>query len=87
MSSLSEGSKKWVTKLSSAGLVYLHFGHRVLSTIAGIYVMYVRICVCVCVCVCMYVCCEGEWVLFRDCRYLWCAFLSTFDVENCLISC
>ena len=55
MSSLSEGSKKWVTKLSSAGLVYLHFGHRVLSTIAGIY-MYVHICVCVCVCVyiCMY---------------------------------
>ena len=25
--------KKWVTKLSSAGLVYLHFGHRVLATI------------------------------------------------------
>lgn len=26
-------SKPWVTKLSSAGLVYLHFGHRVISQI------------------------------------------------------
>ena len=26
-------SKPWVTKLSSAGLVYLHFGQRVISQI------------------------------------------------------
>ena len=26
-------NKPWVTKLSSAGLVYLHFGHRVISHI------------------------------------------------------
>ena len=26
-------NKLWVTKLSSAGLVYLHFGHRVISQI------------------------------------------------------
>jgi len=26
-------NKPWVTKLSSAGLVYLHFGHRVISQI------------------------------------------------------
>lgn len=25
--------KPWVTKLSSAGLVYLHFGHKVISQI------------------------------------------------------
>ena len=25
--------KPWMTKLSSAGLVYLHFGHRVISQI------------------------------------------------------
>ena len=37
MKSLSGGKKKWTTKLSSAGLVYLHFGHRVLSIISGIY--------------------------------------------------
>lgn len=34
MSSLKP-EKKWVTKLSSAGLVYLHFGHRVLAGILG----------------------------------------------------
>jgi len=28
-------SKKWVTKLSSAGLVYNHFGHRVVAGILG----------------------------------------------------
>eukprot|EP00795_Rhopilema_esculentum_P012606 gene12606-3310_t len=27
--------KKWQTKLSSAGLVYLHFGHQILSQIVG----------------------------------------------------
>ena len=32
MSSLCPG-KKWVTKLSSAGLVYLHFGRRLLAQI------------------------------------------------------
>ena len=26
-------SKPWVTKLSSAGLVYLHFGHRLVSQV------------------------------------------------------
>lgn len=26
-------NKPWVTKLSSAGLVYLHFGHKVISQI------------------------------------------------------
>ncbi|CAI8022415.1 MYG1 exonuclease, partial [Geodia barretti] len=36
MSSLSEGKKRRATKLSSAGLVYLHFGHRVLSKISDI---------------------------------------------------
>jgi uncharacterized UPF0160 family protein len=36
MHSLSEGKRRWVTKLSSAGLIYLHFGHRVLSIIADI---------------------------------------------------
>lgn len=25
--------KPWVTKLSSAGLIYLHFGHRVISQV------------------------------------------------------
>ena len=34
MASLAPG-KKWVTKLSSAGLIYLHFGHRVLAGILG----------------------------------------------------
>jgi uncharacterized UPF0160 family protein len=32
MSSLCAG-KKWATKLSSAGLVYLHFGRKVISQI------------------------------------------------------
>lgn len=32
MKTLSPG-KPWVTKLSSAGLIYLHFGHRVISQI------------------------------------------------------
>ncbi|XP_078362703.1 MYG1 exonuclease-like [Oculina patagonica] len=32
MKTLSSG-KPWVTKLSSAGLVYLHFGHRVISQV------------------------------------------------------
>ena len=31
----SLGQKKWQTKLSSAGLVYLHFGHQILSQIGG----------------------------------------------------
>ena len=30
MSSLSPG-KPWQTKLSSAGLIYLHFGHKLLA--------------------------------------------------------
>ena len=33
MSSLA--NKKWKTKLSSAGLVYLHFGHKLLSQLLG----------------------------------------------------
>ena len=28
--------KKWTTKLSSAGLVYLHFGHKVVSKLLGL---------------------------------------------------
>lgn len=28
--------KKWVTKLSSAGLVYLHFGHEILANLLGL---------------------------------------------------
>lgn len=32
MKTLSPG-KPWVTKLSSAGLVYLHFGHRLVSQV------------------------------------------------------
>ena len=38
MSRLTDGKKPWVTKLSSAGLVYLHFGHRVIATIVGTWV-------------------------------------------------
>uniref|UniRef100_A0A8I3P0P9 MYG1 exonuclease n=1 Tax=Canis lupus familiaris TaxID=9615 RepID=A0A8I3P0P9_CANLF len=34
MSSLSPG-KRWQTKLSSAGLVYLHFGHKLLAQLLG----------------------------------------------------
>ena len=30
-----DSSKKWVTKLSSAGLVYVHFGREVLATLLG----------------------------------------------------
>ena len=35
MNTVSGGKKPWVTKLSSAGLVYFHFGHRVISVITG----------------------------------------------------
>ena len=35
MKSLTKDKKPWTTKLSSAGLVYLHFGHRIISLIAG----------------------------------------------------
>ena len=35
MSTLTKGSKMWTTKLSSAGLIYLQFGRRVLSIITG----------------------------------------------------
>ncbi|XP_025738946.2 MYG1 exonuclease isoform X1 [Callorhinus ursinus] len=35
MSSLSPG-KPWQTKLSSAGLIYLHFGHKLLAQLLGI---------------------------------------------------
>ena len=35
MESLTEGRKPWVTKLSSAGLIYLHFGRQVIANIAG----------------------------------------------------
>ena len=31
LSTLTNGQKKWQTKLSSAGLIYHHFGHRVIS--------------------------------------------------------
>jgi len=34
MSSLCP-SKKWTTKLSSAGLVYFHFGHRVIAELTS----------------------------------------------------
>jgi len=34
MNSLSP-DKKWTTKLSSAGLVYYHFGHRVIAALTG----------------------------------------------------
>lgn len=34
MHSLSAGTLPWVTKLSSAGLVYFHFGHRIVAAIA-----------------------------------------------------
>lgn len=34
MSSLCPGAK-WTTRLSSAGLVYLHFGRRVLAELIG----------------------------------------------------
>lgn len=34
MSSLAPG-KPWQTKLSSAGLIYLHFGHRLLAQLLG----------------------------------------------------
>ena len=34
MSSLSGGKYPWSTKLSSAGLVYFHFGHRIVSLIS-----------------------------------------------------
>ena len=34
MKSLST-SKKWTTKLSSAGLVYFHFGHNVIAELTG----------------------------------------------------
>ena len=34
MSSLCPG-KPWQTKLSSAGLVYLHFGHKLLAQLLG----------------------------------------------------
>ena len=33
MSSLA--NKRWTTKLSSAGLIYLHFGHQILSQEMG----------------------------------------------------
>lgn len=35
MHSLSGGKLPWVTKLSSAGLVYFHFGQRIVAAIAG----------------------------------------------------
>lgn len=35
MSSLSNNAKPWTTKLSSAGLIYHHYGERVLSLITG----------------------------------------------------
>ncbi|KAI6648911.1 UPF0160 protein MYG1, mitochondrial isoform X2 [Oopsacas minuta] len=36
MHSLSSGKYQWSTKLSSAGLVYFHFGHRVISKISSL---------------------------------------------------
>ena len=35
MWSLTDGRRRWKTKLSSAGLVYFHFGHRVIAKITG----------------------------------------------------
>lgn len=32
---LTNGEKRWETKLSSAGLIYHHFGHRVISQLLG----------------------------------------------------
>ena len=69
MHSLTSGAKKWVTKLSSAGLVYLHYGSRVIAQLIQlpenhehVGVLYDKVCVRVClhggVCVhvCLYVC-------------------------------
>ena len=36
MHSLSGGKYSWLTKLSSAGLVYFHFGHRVVSIVSNL---------------------------------------------------
>jgi uncharacterized UPF0160 family protein len=36
MKSLTDSRKPWEIKLSSAGLIYLHFGHRVLGTILNL---------------------------------------------------
>ena len=35
LSTLTDGQKKWQTKLSSAGLIYHHFGHRIISQLLG----------------------------------------------------
>ena len=35
MKSLTGGKKEWTTNLSCAGLIYFHFGHRVISIITG----------------------------------------------------
>ena len=35
MASLTSNVKPWVTKLSSAGLIYHHFGSRVISILTG----------------------------------------------------
>ena len=63
MHSLTSGAKKWVTKLSSAGLVYLHYGSRVIAQLIQlpenhehVGVLYDKVCLCVCVCVCVCVC-------------------------------
>ena len=36
MHSLTGGRKQWQTKLSSAGLVYLHFGERVIAQLLSL---------------------------------------------------
>ena len=36
MHSLTDGRKEWYTKLSSAGLVYLHFGERVIAQLLSL---------------------------------------------------
>ena len=36
MHSLTDGCKEWHTKLSSAGLVYLHFGERVIAQLLSL---------------------------------------------------
>ena len=36
MHSLTGGGKEWHTKLSSAGLVYLHFGERVIAQLLSL---------------------------------------------------
>ena len=56
MNSLTDGVKHWTTKLSSAGLVYLHFGRRVIATITGD--------------VCVFCAHQQEYMIYSSC-YAW----------------